>query len=332
MVGERSQRLIDSFGRVHTYLRVSVTDRCNFRCVYCMPKDGVDWMPRSSVLTFEEIVQVVSVFVSLGIRRVRLTGGEPTARRDFPELVESLGAIQGIEDLSLTTNALRFGPLADRLAAAGLRRINVSLDSLDPATFSRLTRGGRLDRVLAGIAAARAAGIAPIRINAVILKGENDHELFDLVEFFGRDAGDTELRFIEYMPFQARWYTCVPAHQLRRRLAARYTLEPEEDRFGGGPAVPWRVQENGLRIGFISPLSENFCGTCNRLRLMADGHLRTCLSDDKTPSLRDLMRSGADDDSLAAAIQEMVMGKREGHGCTVEGGTPFEGVMTQVGG
>ncbi len=324
--------LVDSYGRVHTYLRVSVTDRCNFRCVYCMPKEGVDWMPRTNVLSFEEIVRLVRVFVSLGVSRVRLTGGEPMARRDFPDLVDALGALPGVEDLALTTNALKLAPLAERFAAAGLKRINVSLDCLDPDTFFRLTRGGNVDFVLDGIEAARRAGIAPIRINAVMLEGENDGELFDLVEYFARNPEDTELRFIEYMPFQARWHTCVPASELRRRLSTRYTLERMDSTVGGGPAVPWRIRENGLRIGFISPLSENFCGSCNRLRLMADGHLRTCLSDDKTPSLRDLLRAGADDDALVLAILTMVKGKREGHGCTLEGGRMFEGVMTQVGG
>jgi cyclic pyranopterin phosphate synthase len=324
--------LIDSFGRVHTYLRVSVTDRCNFRCVYCMPADGLDWMPKDKVLTFEEIERLVRVFVGLGITQIRLTGGEPTARRGFVGLVEALGRVEGLEDLSLTTNALRLAPIAERLQAAGLRRINVSLDSLDPDTFSRLTRGGDLAMVLDGIDAARLHGLTPIKINAVVLAGENDHEVTSLVEYFSAHAATTELRFIEYMPFEARWHRCVPARELRRRLAERYTLVPAKRSIGGGPAVLWRVQETGLRVGFISPLSEKFCGSCNRLRLMADGHLRTCLSDDKTPSLRDQLRAGASDQELQDSIRVMVAGKREGHGCTVEGGTPFEGVMTRVGG
>lgn len=324
--------LVDTFGRVHTYLRVSVTDRCNFRCVYCMPAEGLEWMDRADVLTFEEIERLVRVFASLGITHFRLTGGEPTARRDFVELVEALGQVPGVQDLSLTTNALRLAPIAERLKEAGLTRINVSLDSLVPETFSRLTRGGDLKLVLEGIDAARRVGLTPIKINAVVLEGENDLEVPDLVEAFGEHAADTELRFIEYMPFQARWHRCVPAAELRRRLSERYTLVPAQPNVGGGPAVVWRVQETGLRVGFISPLSEKFCGSCNRLRLMADGHLRTCLSDDKTPSLRDHLRGGSSDDELRAAVRVMVTGKREGHGCTVEGGTPFEGVMTRVGG
>jgi len=332
MSAQLASPLIDTFGRVHTYLRVSVTDRCNFRCVYCMPADGLTWMSRDDVLTFEEIERLVRVFAGLGITHVRLTGGEPTARRDFVELVEALGAVPGIEDLALTTNALRLGPIAERLKAAGLSRVNVSLDSLDPDIFSRLTRGADLSLVLQGISAARAAGLTPLKINVVVLDGENDHELVPLVEHFSEHASDTELRFIEYMPFQARWHRCVPARELRRRLGERYTLQPVDRGVGRGPAVSWRIQETGLKVGFISPLSEKFCGSCNRLRLMADGHLRTCLSDDDTPSLRDQLRAGATAAELQASVRTMVTGKREGHGCTVEGGTPFEGVMTRVGG
>lgn len=332
MSGAPSPALIDKFGRVHTYLRVSVTDRCNFRCVYCMPADGLEWMSREDVLTYEEIERLVRVFASMGIRQIRLTGGEPTARRGFVELVEALGRIDGIDDLSLTTNALRLGPIAERLKRAGLGRLNISLDSLDTETFSRLTRGGDLGLVLEGIEAARVAGLTPIKLNVVVLEGENDHELLELVAFFSQWPEEVELRFIEYMPFEARWHRCVPARELRRRLSERYTLVPVERSIGGGPAVTLSIQETGLRVGFISPLSEKFCGSCNRLRLMADGHLRTCLSDDKTPSLRDQLRAGATDEELVAAVRQMVSGKREGHGCTVEGGTPFEGVMTRVGG
>ncbi|MCB9760693.1 MAG: GTP 3',8-cyclase MoaA [Alphaproteobacteria bacterium] len=327
-----SPPLIDRYGRAHTYLRVSVTDRCNFRCVYCMPEEGLDWMPRDDILTYEEIARLVRIFVGMGVRRVRLTGGEPLIRRDLERLVAALGAIEGLDDLAMTTNAHRLAGCAETLARSGLTRLNVSLDSLDPETFARLTRGGRLDKVLAGIDAARAAGLTPIKINAVILRGENDHEVPALVEHFSAHAADTVVRFIEYMPFDARWHRSVRARELRTQLSRFYTLDPWGERMGDGPAVYWRVRETGLRIGFISPLSEKFCSTCNRLRMMANGHLRTCLSDDGTPSLRDLLRGGATDDQLAAVIRAMVLGKREGHGCTVEGGVPFEGVMTRVGG
>jgi cyclic pyranopterin phosphate synthase len=325
--------LEDRFGRVHTYLRISVTDRCNYRCVYCMPAEGLNWLPRADVLQYEEIARLVRIFAGLGIRKVRLTGGEPTLRADLPRLVAAIASTPGITDLALTTNGHTLGRLAPKLAAAGLRRINVSLDSLDPARFRALTRGGDLARVLEGIAAARAAGLHPVKINAVVLRGENDDEVLSLVDFFSRDAASTELRFIEYMPFEARWHACVPSAELRRTIGARYTLLPAPRRGDtGGPARDWTVAETGLRIGFISPLSEHFCAGCNRLRLMVDGHLRTCLAHEDTPSLRDLLRGGAGDDALAAAIRGMVLGKPEGHDCGVDGGTPFEGVMTGIGG
>ena len=323
--------LLDSYGRQHTYLRVSVTDRCNYRCVYCMPLQGLNWMPRADLLRYEELARIVGVFRHLGVRRVRLTGGEPTVRKDFLELVAALGEL-GLDDLAMTTNGHTLAELAPRLKAAGMRRVNVSLDTLNPALFSELTRGGDLGRVLAGIDAARACGMTPIKVNAVVLRGVNDGELASLVEFFARNASDTSLRFIEYMPFEERWHQSVPCRELRARLSETYTLVPDRASAGVGPARCWRVAENGLQVGFISPLSEHFCATCNRLRLMADGHLRTCLAHEDTPSLRDLLRGGASDDELETAIRAMVYGKPSGHDCQIEGGTAFEGVMTGIGG
>lgn len=324
--------LTDSLGRVHTYLRISVTDRCNYRCTYCMPADGMSFMPKSDVLSYEEIVRLARIFVRAGVGHLRLTGGEPTLRKDLPLLVEQLAAIPGLRDLSLTTNGHFLPDLAGPLARAGLKRINVSLDSLRPEVFSRLTRGGDVGRVLAGIEAARDAGLRPIKINAVLLQGENEDEVEELVEYFGQRADWTELRFIEYMPFEARWHQCVPARQVRQRLGQRYTLLPEAAAPGKGPARTWRIAENGLRVGFISPLTEHFCAGCNRLRLMANGHLRTCLAHEDTPSLRDLLRQGTSDEQLDRAIRAMVMGKPWGHDCQADGGTLFEGVMTGVGG
>lgn len=324
--------LLDRFDRAHSYLRVSVTDRCNFRCVYCMPEEGLDWMARQDLLSYEEIARLVRIFVGMGVRSVRLTGGEPLIRKDLERLVAELGAIPGLDDLAMTTNAHRLAGCAQQLADSGLTRINVSLDSLDPERFSTLTRGGRLDKVLAGIEAAIAAGMGPIKINCVILEGDNDVELYDLVEFFGARPEHFELRFIEYMPFQARWHRSVPSAELRARLSAVYTLTSADQGVGRGPARDWVIAEKGLRVGFISPLSNNFCSSCNRLRLMANGHLRTCLSDDGTPSLRDILRGGASDTELEQAIRAMVLGKRKGHEALIEGGTPFEGVMTRVGG
>jgi cyclic pyranopterin phosphate synthase len=323
--------LVDGFGRVHNYLRMSVTDRCNFRCVYCMPAEGMDWMPRSEILSYEEMTRLIRIFAGLGIERVRLTGGEPTLRRDLVELVRLLSQL-GLKEISLTTNGLKLPELAAPLAEAGLTRLNISLDSLQADRFSKLTRGAPLAKVLAGIQAAWDAGLTPVKINAVLLRGENDDEILDLIRYFEKEAHRTHLRFIEYMPFEARWHESVPAAELRERISAFRTLEPLPRDEQGGPAETYRLKESGLKVGFISPLSERFCGSCNRLRLMANGHLRTCLSDDGTPSLRDLMRDGSTDEELTQSILSMVAGKRESHGCTMEGGTPFEGIMTRIGG
>ena len=324
--------LTDRFGRIHTYLRISVTDRCNYRCVYCMPAEGMSWIPRETLLTFEEIARIVSVFASLGIRKIRLTGGEPTMRSDITSLIAALSKIEGIDDLAMTTNGHTLARLAHPLADAGLKRINISIDSLKAKRFAALTRGGQLKRVLAGIEAARAAGLTPIKLNAVLLQGHNEDEIFDLVEYCAAAGGDLQLRFIEYMPFEARWHKCIPSADVRRRLSTRYTLIPAMGTIGAGPAREWKIADNGLSIGFISPLSHRFCETCNRLRLMVDGHLRTCLAHEDTPSLRDLIRSGATDAQLTRAIQLMVLGKPDGHHCEVDGGTVFEGVMTGIGG
>ena len=333
MSGGPRQPLTDRFGRTHTYLRVSVTDRCNYRCVYCMPEEGMSWRPRGDLLTFEEIGRLVGVFAGLGIEKVRITGGEPTVRADIDKLVGAISAVPGIRDLAMTTNAHTLRSLAPRLRAAGLTRLNVSIDTLREDRFRRLTRGGSLSRVLEGIEAARELGITPIKLNAVLLAGQNDDEVLDLVAYVARHPNELELRFIEYMPFDQRWHGSVKAQDVRRILRAVYTLEPL-GRPGGaaGPARIWRIRENGVRVGFISPLSEHFCATCNRLRLQCDGHLRTCLAHDDTPSLRDLLREGATDAALAEAIRSMVLGKPAGHNAELDGGTPFAGVMTGIGG
>jgi cyclic pyranopterin phosphate synthase len=329
----RGGPLLDRFGRQHTYLRVSVTDRCNFRCVYCMPAEGLSWMPKAELLTYEEIGRLAGVFAALGVQKLRLTGGEPTVRADIEALVRAIAAHRGLRDLAMTTNGHNLERLAPRLAAAGLTRVNVSIDSLDPARFARLTRGGELARVLRGIEAARAAGLLPIKLNAVIIGGENDDEVLDLVEYARERAPEVELRFIEYMPFDARWHQSVPSATLRQRISARYPLRPlPREGAAPGPARSYLVEGTALRVGFISALSEHFCATCNRLRLQSDGHLRTCLAHDDTPSLRDLLRAGADDLSLAEAVRAMVMQKPEGHEAQRQGGVPFEGVMTRIGG
>jgi GTP 3',8-cyclase len=324
--------LVDKFGRAHDYLRVSVTDRCNYRCVYCMPAEGLAVMPRRDLLNYEEITRIVHSFASMGIRRVRLTGGEPTVRRDIVHLVQALASIDGVEEVTMTTNGHLFTKYAVALANAGLTRVNVSLDTLDPKQFKELTRGGDVARVLTAIDACIEAGLTPVKINAVVVRGVNDHQVVDLVEHFMPQAGRVVVRFIEYMPFSSieRRQRHVPADEVRKGIAERHELVAVERRNGGGPATSWRLAESGLDLGFISPITEHFCHDCNRLRLMADGDLRTCLSKDDTPSLRDLMRDGCSDRRLERTIREMVWGKIPGHEAHLGG--HFEGVMTRVGG
>ncbi len=326
--------LIDRFARAHTYLRVSVTDRCNYRCTYCLPAEGVPWLPRDRVLSLEEIARLVAVFASMGVRRVRLTGGEPTVRKGLVDLVAMIAATPGIEDLAMTTNGHRFAGQAAALARAGLHRVNISLDTLDPDRFRALTRGGDLSRVLASIEAAREAGLRPVKINTVVVRGVNDDQVLSMVEHFARWP-DVVLRFIEYMPFDANGgdRRHVPVADIRQAVFGRYTVSPAQQVAGAGPGVHWRLAETGQVVGFISPITEHFCEGCNRLRLQADGHLRTCLSRDDTPSLRDMLRAGATDDELRAAIRHMVWGKVAGHEAhTADGWRAFEGVMTRVGG
>lgn len=327
--------LLDRFGRTHTYVRISVTDRCNYRCVYCMPAEGLDWMPREALLTYEEVVRIARVLVGMGIHRIRLTGGEPTVRRDLPELVRALGGLDGLHDLSMTTNGHLFAARAREFAESGLKRVNISIDTLDPDQFRTLTRGGDLDRVLAAIQAAVDAGLTPVKLNAVMVAGDNDAQLHALVERFAPLAPNVQVRFIEAMPFSGavRERTHLSTAAMKARLGERYTLEPAARQVGGGPATTFNLAENGLTVGFISPITEHFCHSCNRLRLQADGHLRTCLSRDPTPSLRDLIRGGVDDDTLAHAIRTQVWGKVAGHEAHhEEGWRAFEGVMTRIGG
>lgn len=321
--------MLDRFGRLHTYLRVSVTDRCNYRCVYCLPAEGVTWMPREDVLSFEEIARVVRVMAGMGLRRVRLTGGEPTVRRDIERLVAAVAAVPGIVDVAMTTNAHRLASQARKLKAAGLSRVNVSLDSLDAARFREITRGGDLAAVVAGIESSIEAGLLPVKVNMVVMRGVNDDEVVAMARWCGERGA--VLRYIEYMPFEARWHQSVPAAEIRERLARELGgLAPDGGVAGTGPATYWRAGD--ARVGFISPLTEHFCASCNRLRLLADGHLRTCLAHEDTPSLREEMRRGATDAELGELVRRIVLGKPAGHEAQVLGGRAFEGVMTAIGG
>jgi cyclic pyranopterin phosphate synthase len=309
-----AERLTDSFGRHIEYVRLSVTDRCNLRCFYCLPKDFSDFVEPETWLTFDEIERIMRVFGELGVSRVRLTGGEPLARRGLPELAARLAQLPGIDDLSLSTNAVLLAHKAEPLRAAGVRRLNVSLDTLKPGRFTEITQGGHLDKVLDGLMTAKRAGFAPIKINMLALKGVNDDEFEDMVAFCLEH--DFTLRFIETMPMGSPGQEAVSHYldlqEVKQRLAARFPLIPGVMP-GGGPARYMQVAGTDLRIGFITPISQHFCETCNRVRLAAEGTLYLCLGQEHKYELRPLLRSGADDAQLKAAILHALTLKPERH-------------------
>lgn len=305
--------LVDGFGRVHRDLRISVTDRCNYRCTYCMPAEGMVWHPRADLLTFEELARVAGVAVErFGFDSIRLTGGEPTVRARLPLLVEKLAAL-GV-DLALTTNGSTLSSMAHDLRAAGLARINVSLDSLRRDRFHELTRRDDLPAVLGGIRAAVAAGLAPVKVNVVVVRGRNHDEVVDFARF-GRDEG-VEVRFIEFMPLDAdrRWSQAqvVPSAEIVAAVAAAFPLDEAER--GHDPAATYRYRDGQGRIGVIGSVTEPFCSSCDRVRLTADGQLRACLFATEETDLRAILRSGGSDDDLAAALAATVAGKWAGHG------------------
>ncbi|HEY5791272.1 MAG TPA: GTP 3',8-cyclase MoaA [Gammaproteobacteria bacterium] len=309
-----SETLTDRFGRTIQYVRVSVTDRCDLRCFYCLPEGFHDFEEPAHWLDFDEIERVVAAFTRLGVRRIRLTGGEPLVRRGLPDLAARLSALPGLEDLSLSTNATQMARLAQPLRDAGVSRINVSLDSLNAERFRQIT-GGRLEKVLAGLMAAKAAGFAPIKINMVALKGINDDEIDGMVEFCA-EHGFT-LRLIETMPMgdtgrRASGDHYLDLQEVRRRLAQRFELIPGVMP-GGGPARYVQVAGTDLRIGFITPISQHFCESCNRIRLAADGTLYMCLGQEHTFALRPLLRDGASDAELEQAIRAALELKPERH-------------------
>lgn len=304
----------DPFGRDITYLRVSVTDRCDFRCVYCMAED-MTFLPKAEILSLEELERLCGVFIGLGVTKLRITGGEPLVRRDVMRLFESLGARlgSGLEELTLTTNASQLARFAEGLRAAGVRRINVSLDTLAPATFTAITRWGRLERTLDGLFAAKAAGLA-IKINMVALKGVNEHEVDAMVAWCGEHGFD--LCLIETMPLGEiegdRTAQYLPLSLVRARLREHWTLEPSAYRTGG-PARYYTVAETGRRIGFITPMTHNFCESCNRVRLTCTGTLFMCLGQEDAADLRTVLRREASDDALREAILAAIARKPKGH-------------------
>jgi GTP 3',8-cyclase len=312
--------LRDGYGRVATDLRVSLTDKCNLRCTYCMPAEGLDWLPKAELLSDDELVRLIAIGVSrLGITTVRLTGGEPLLRPDLESLVQRVVALRPSPQVALTTNGIGLAARAEKLARAGLRRINVSLDTLDPDTFRRLSRRDRLDDVLAGIRAARAAGLDPVKINTVLLRGVNDHEATDLLAW--AMAEGVQLRFIEQMPLDAqhawRRTEMVTADEIRDRLEREFVLneDPEDARArGSAPAELFRVVGTEHRVGIIAAVSKPFCGACDRVRLTADGQLRNCLFSRTESDLRGPLRDGASDAEIAGRWIRAVAGKRPGHG------------------
>ncbi len=309
--------MFDRFARDISYLRVSVTDRCNFRCVYCMPEEGVSLIQKSAILTFEEITRVVRVGVSLGLTKLRLTGGEPTVRADLPVLVSMLRRIEGLGEISLTTNASRLAELATPLRSAGLDRLNISLDTLRRDRAMSIARRDVLPSVLAGIDASLAAGFKGMKFNAVVLRGSTEDELADLVAF--AHERDAEMRFIEYMPMgEARHDVAatVTAEEMRRRLSERYELVRDDSGDPHDPSRRWICRRTGARVGFITSVSEHFCGTCNRMRLTAEGTLRPCLHQDAEIDVRAIVRGGGTDDELAAAFHAAANLKWEGHHMT----------------
>ena len=310
--------LVDGYGRVHRDLRISVTDRCNFRCTYCMPVEGMTWLPRSEVLSFEEIVRVAEVCVeTLGIESIRLTGGEPTVRARLPLLVAKLAALRTPADrpvdLAMTTNGVTLPSLAGELRDAGLRRVNVSLDTLRPDRFRDLTRRDQLDDVIAGIDAAVAAGLAPVKVNVVVMRGVNDDELVELATF-GRERGVT-VRFIEWMPLDAdqRWdaEAVVSQDEIVAAIGAVYPVDPVVR--GSAPAERFTYRDGRGEIGVIPSVTRPFCASCDRIRLTADGQLRSCLFSVDEVDLRGLMRSGGSDEDLVTAVRGCVADKWAGH-------------------
>ena len=309
-------RLVDGFGRVATDLRLSLTDRCTLRCTYCMPAEGLDWTPRDELLNDDEIVRLVSVAASLGVQEVRLTGGEPLLRPGVADLVRRLAALRPAVRLSLTTNGLRLAELAAPLAAAGLERVNVSLDTLRADRFRAVTRRDGLPAVLAGLEAAVAAGFDPVKVNTVLVRGVNDDEAGELLSFC-LDRG-YQLRFIEFMPLDAdhAWSRpdLVTAAEILERLRERWTLTPSPEQRGSAPAETWLVAGGPAVVGIIGSVTRPFCGACDRVRLTADGQVRNCLFARSETDLRTALRTGASDDDLAAIWQAAVAGKAAGHG------------------
>ncbi len=325
--------LRDTFGRVADDLRISVTDRCNFRCTYCMPAEGLRWLPKSEILSFEELTRLLALFVRLGVRSLKVTGGEPTVRADLPTLVGMFRDVGPELDISITTNGMLLDRLAGPLAEAGVDRATVSCDSLLRHRFAEMTRRDALDRVLAGLRAAQAAGLTPIKINTVVIAGTNDDEVVDFAAW-ARDTG-YEVRFIEYMPLDAEhaWERAkvVPAARILDAIDAVFPLEASSH--GAEPATTFRFADGAPgAVGVIASVTEPFCDTCNRLRLTAEGAFRTCLFAMEETDLREPLRTGASDAELETAIRAAVWTKWSGHRINHPDFVQPERSMSMIGG
>lgn len=326
---------VDAYDRPIRYLRISVTDRCNLRCVYCMPPKGVPWRLHEEILRYEEIETVVKAASALGIHRVRLTGGEPLVRRGIIDLVRMIARVPGIDDLAMTTNGTLLARYATELAAAGLHRVNVSLDTLEAARFRRITRRDDLADVLAGIDAAHQVGLQPVKLNTVVIRGLNDNEVVNLAIKTTHPDG-WHVRFIERMPLGGEQAIerrrAVTAREIRQRIeTALGALEPAERPIGGGPARYYRLPGAAGTIGFISPVSHHVCKSCNRLRLTADGQLRPCLLSDREIDLRTPLRRGADVESIQALLVAGIACKPKQHHLA-DSKQPAGRVMSEIGG
>ncbi len=327
--------LVDSFGRVHTDLRISVTDRCNIRCFYCMPAEGLEFLPRQQLLTFEEIVRFVQVVAKLGVTTLRVTGGEPLVRRDLPKLIGMLSGLSGIADIALTTNGILLAEQAADLKAAGLRRLNISLDALSEEKFKAITRRDGYQKVLEGIFAAQQIGFEKIKLNAVAIRGLSEEEIVPLGQFARRHQ--LEVRFIEYMPLDAdgRWDNSqvLSGEEILKRLAgAILPLEPLPVTNPSQPATDYQFVDGVGRIGFINPVTQPFCHNCNRLRITAEGQIRNCLFSTTEWDAREVLREGGTDEDLAALIRECVAGKKPGHGINSPEFLKPHRAMYQIGG
>ena len=315
------------------YIRISITDRCNLRCLYCMPEEGVDLLKHQELMTFEEIVRLVRSLVPLGIRKIRLTGGEPLVRKGVEDLIRQLRAIPEIEDITLTTNGMMLAEMAEELKAAGLSRVNISLDTLKEDRFKEITRWGNLTKVLEGIDKAIEVGLTPVKLNVVAIKGFNDDEFLDLARFaFDKPV---QVRFIELMPIgesdQEAFLKLYPIGEIKALLETRYKLVEAKDIRTNGPAENYRLEGGLGGIGFIGALSHKFCSSCNRLRLTADGRMRPCLHKDIEYDILALLRNGATDEELRKFVWEIILGKPEGHNME-EGWGQQRRRMSQIGG